>query len=66
MWGCIPIDRHIMRYREVRVKVMRIYEYLFDKKKGKSKKKKKREREMRGMSFEKIPEVWGLKNEFFK
>ena len=29
-------------------------------------KKKKREREMRGMSFEKILEVWELKNEFFK
>ena len=48
MWGCIPIDRHIMRYREVRVKVMRIHEYLFDKKKEKSKKKKKeRERDER-------------------
>ena len=52
-----------MMYREVRVEVMRIDEYLFDKKKGKSKKK---ERAMRGMSFEKISEVWGLENEFFK
>ena len=52
--------------REVRAEVMRTDEYLFDKNKGKSKKKKKREREMRGMSFEKILEVWELKNEFFK
>ena len=43
---------------------MRTDEYLFDKNKGKSKKKK--EREMRGMSFEKILEVWELKNELFK
>ena len=46
---------------------MRTDQYLFDKNKGKSKKKKRESgREMRGMSFEKIPEVWGLKNEFFK
>lgn len=44
MWGCIPIDRHIMRYREVRVEVMKIDEYLFDKKKGKEKKRKRDER----------------------
>ena len=40
MWG-LPIDRHIMRHREVRVEVMRREQYLFDKNKGKNKKRER-------------------------